>query len=91
VAGADGFVELAVHNQGPPIPPEQLGTLFEPLRRGPQQADRTLRSLGLGLYIVDSIVRAHEGRVLVTSTEQEGTTFTVRLSANRSARKIKSQ
>ena len=79
--GGDGFVEVAVHNWGPPIPPDQLGVIFEPLRRGPQQIDRNQRSLGLGLYIVDSIVRAHEGSVSVVSTAEQGTTFTVRLPA----------
>lgn len=36
-------------------------------------------SLGLGLYIVREIVIAHRGTVEVTSTAEEGTTFTVRL------------
>ncbi len=37
------------------------------------------RSVGLGLYIVKQIVKAHHGSVEVRSTEAEGTTFTVRL------------
>jgi sigma-B regulation protein RsbU (phosphoserine phosphatase) len=43
-----------------------------------KQIDRNDRSVGLGLYIVDSIVRAHGGSVRVQSGET-GTTFTVHL------------
>ena len=39
--------------------------------------DKAGRSVGLGLYIVDHIARAHGGHVEVRSTEVEGTTFTV--------------
>jgi signal transduction histidine kinase len=38
-----------------------------------------VRSVGLGLYIVDQVVRAHGGSVQVASTGDAGTTFTVRL------------
>jgi signal transduction histidine kinase len=38
-----------------------------------------VRSVGLGLYIVDQVVRAHGGSVEVESTAEAGTTFSVRL------------
>lgn len=79
VTGQERAVELTVHNEGTPIPPEQIGRLFEPLRRATDQIDRKTRSVGLGLYIVDSIVKAHGGTVGVVSTAEAGTTFTVRL------------
>jgi phosphoserine phosphatase RsbU/P len=73
-------VTLEVHNRGAPISPEVLPHIFEPLERGsPQQSGRQGRSIGLGLFIVRHIVLAHGGRVEVRSTEEEGTTFTVRL------------
>ncbi|HYO57498.1 HAMP domain-containing sensor histidine kinase [Archangium sp.] len=72
-------VELEVQNQGTPIPPEARERLFEPLQRATSQADTSGRSVGLGLYIVKHIVDAHGGTIEVTSTEAEGTTFTVRL------------
>ena len=77
--GLEGAVELAVHNECPPIPKERLGRLFEPLQRASDQIDRKTRSVGLGLYIVDAIVKAHGGTVGVVSTAEAGTTFTVRL------------
>jgi signal transduction histidine kinase len=75
-------VMLTVHNDGPPIPPDALETIFEPLVRASREApEKQVRStsLGLGLYIARTIVIAHGGAINVTSSEPEGTTFTVRL------------
>ncbi|WP_257454384.1 hybrid sensor histidine kinase/response regulator [Archangium lipolyticum] len=77
--GHDGQVSLEVHNTGDPIPPELRQRLFQPMTRGASEVDRASRSIGLGLFIVDSIVRAHGGSVDVSSSAGEGTTFTVRL------------
>lgn len=66
---------IAVHNTGAPIPPDKLDTLFDPYRRATSSGG----GVGLGLYIVDQIARAHDGTVHVTSTAEAGTTFTVQL------------
>jgi signal transduction histidine kinase len=68
---------LEVWNAGEPIPPESLAKIFEPFWRHSVSASRN--GLGLGLHICSQIVRAHEGRISVTSTQENGTTFTVRL------------
>ena len=67
---------VSVHNWGRPVPAEALARLFEPMTRGTQQSARA-RSVGLGLYIVREIARAHGGVAQVVSTESGGTTFTV--------------
>jgi signal transduction histidine kinase len=66
---------IAVHNHGKPIAPDQLATLFDPYKR----AARSPGGVGLGLYIVEQIARAHGGTVRVTSTAEAGTTFEVRI------------
>jgi sigma-B regulation protein RsbU (phosphoserine phosphatase) len=76
---ASGAALLSVHNEGSPIPPQLQASIFEPMRRGTHDAGSAARSVGLGLYIVDRIVRAHEGTVTVRSDDAEGTTFTVTL------------
>lgn len=76
--GEPDAVVLEVHNEGEPIPPQVLTHLFEPMRRG-GQSDRVGRSIGLGLFIVDHVVRAHGGTIDVRSRAPEGTTFSVRL------------
>lgn len=79
--GRDADIMLSVHNRGAPIPPAMLDTLFDPLSRGKEAAQMTsaTSSLGLGLFIVKEIVEAHGGEVRVFSTQEEGTTFFIRL------------
>jgi signal transduction histidine kinase len=72
--GEERQIVLRVHNGGPPIPAEELPTIFEAFCQGPSNRHRT-EGLGLGLYIVKEIVRAHGGTVEVESTADEGTTF----------------
>jgi len=76
--GEGDEVALEVHNLGASISKEMIPSLFEPMKRGMDQLSAP-RSVGLGLYIVDQIVRAHRGRISVESTAEQGTTFTVRL------------
>ncbi len=78
--GGDRWIRLEVHNDGPPIEPALLPHVFEPLRQGHRTGGvGGVRGVGLGLYIVDHIARAHGGGVEVHSTAAEGTTFIVRL------------
>jgi signal transduction histidine kinase len=77
-----GAVAISVHNEGAPITPDLLPTIFDPLRRYATResaAERSPGSIGLGLYIVREIVAAKGGTVEVTSTAEKGTTFTVRI------------
>jgi signal transduction histidine kinase len=79
VDDANGWLVLEVNNGGAPIPPEQLQNIFQPMTRIGATGARGGRSIGLGLYIVDQVVRAHGGAVSVKSQEASGTTFSVRL------------
>ena len=69
---------VAVHNGGPPIPTDLLPSLFTPMTRGTSEGS-SARSVGLGLFIVSEIARAHGGTVHVVSSAGRGTTFTARL------------
>ena len=71
---SDGFI-LSVCNHGTPIDAALLPTLFQPMVRG-TDIGSAHRSVGLGLYIVAGIVRAHGGDVVVHSSAEDGTTFT---------------
>lgn len=70
---------VSVHNHGNPISPEAITRLFNPMVRG--ATGGLDRSVGLGLYIVSEIAKAHGGEVKVTSSERDGTTFKVLLPA----------
>ena len=68
---------IALHNHGTPIPPELLSRLFEPMVRGAEAG--TSQGVGLGLYIVREIMRAHGGSVDVRSSAASGTRFVLEL------------
>ena len=67
VEGSAEDVTVRVENEGLPIPPEEIATLFDPFRRAGSQSQT---GLGLGLFIVDQIVRGHRGSVGVESGER---------------------
>ena len=75
---APGEFSIAVHNHGPAIPATVLPTLFQPMVRGTDIASVN-RSVGLGLFIVSEIAKAHGGKRELASSDHEGTTFRVRL------------
>ncbi|WP_434388134.1 PAS domain-containing sensor histidine kinase [Melittangium boletus] len=76
-----GVQRLEVNNQGGPIDPALLPHLFEPFRQGggPRKHHPSGGGLGLGLYIVRELVRAHGGDVGIHSTAERGTTFALTL------------
>ena len=83
--GESSELVIRVRNGGPPIPPGELPRIFEPLIRGASaQHPRKNRpgSIGLGLYIAREVAQSHYGRINVTSTEADGTTFTIHLPRN---------
>ncbi len=73
---ANEFI-LTVHNDGVPIPAELVPHIFEPFWRHATGGNR--QGLGLGLNICSHIVRAHNGTLSVSSSAEQGTTFTARL------------
>jgi signal transduction histidine kinase len=88
IRGEGDAIAIQVHNHGGSIPPKTRGTLFEPLKQTPRSGtDRHKGSsgLGLGLYIAKEIAVAHGGSIAVESTEQDGTSFVVRLPRNAAA------
>jgi signal transduction histidine kinase len=64
-----------VHNSGRPIPPDAIGHVFDPFKRG---ARAKRGGLGLGLYIVRQIALSHGGDCTVESTPEAGTTFRIK-------------
>ena len=69
-------VAVTVHNVGPEIPEDVQAGLFQPMTRGTSVGGKA-RSVGLGLFIVREIAKAHRGDAFVHSTTKDGTTFGV--------------
>lgn len=77
VVTTDGAqASLAIHDEGIGIHTEALPHLFQRFYRAPATS-QAIQGLGIGLYVVKEIVTRHDGTISVTSTEGEGTTFTI--------------
>lgn len=75
----DGGIEVKVRDYGIGIPPEELEQVFQPFYRSSNAQE--ISGHGIGLSLVERIVRLHEGEVAVQSVVGKGTTFTVFLKA----------
>ena len=76
--GAAGL-SLWVEDNGPGIPPEEHGKIFERFYRRGSELRRETQGIGIGLTIVKHIVEAHGGRVTVRSAPGQGSRFTIQL------------
>jgi len=80
-ANQAGTVIITVADTGEGIPAEELPYIFDRFWRGDRSRPHGGGSSGLGLAIAQQLVRAHHGRIDVTSETGLGTTFTVALPA----------
>ncbi|HEV8529684.1 MAG TPA: HAMP domain-containing sensor histidine kinase [Actinomycetes bacterium] len=74
-------VEISVENTGEQLTPELISTLVEPFQRGSERIRTDHAGVGLGLAIVDSITRAHDGTLTLTPRPAGGLCVTVQLAA----------
>jgi two-component system sensor histidine kinase SenX3 len=81
VHAGEEFVEVSIADQGIGIPPGDLDRIFERFYRADQARSRATGGTGLGLAIVKHIATNHGGRVDVSSTPGQGSTFVLRLPA----------
>jgi len=70
----DGFVEVSITDHGIGMPANVVGNLFHKFYRS-HRSRETVAGTGIGLYICKAIVESHGGKIGVTSTEGEGSTF----------------
>lgn len=80
VKTAEREVEIRVCDDGPGIPEELLPHIFDPFVQGRQTLARSDGGLGIGLSLVDAIVRLHGGSINAQPNEEcPGVSFVVRL------------
>jgi signal transduction histidine kinase len=73
----NGTVAISVRDYGIGIPAQERQSIFGRFHRGEQAHKLGIKGTGIGLAMVDHIVRAHNGRVEVDSRPGEGSTFTI--------------
>lgn len=74
VATWEDRVWISVHNSGASVPEDQVGRLFEHLRR---ETTQSLPGWGIGLPFVRKVAESHGGSVTIDSAPERGTTFTI--------------
>lgn len=75
----DNHIHIAVADTGNGIPEELRERVFEPFFRVDKSRSRELGGVGLGLALVNEIVRVHDGSISVRDNSSGGTTFEVEL------------
>ncbi|MCX4851776.1 HAMP domain-containing sensor histidine kinase [Streptomyces sp. NBC_00893] len=81
-----GTVILTVENTGEKLPPHLVSTLTEPFQRGTERIHANQAGVGLGLAIVTTITRAHDGALTLTPRDTGGLRIAVELPARTSTR-----
>lgn len=75
--GSDVWVSIT--NTGPGIPPEQIGFVFDRFYKTDKSRSHDKNGMGLGLYLVKTIIRLHGGEITAESVVDKYTTFRFRL------------
>jgi PAS domain S-box-containing protein len=79
IRDAGASVEMTVSDSGIGIPPDELPRMFERFHRVENARGRSHEGSGIGLALVNEIVKLHGGSIAVDSTPDQGTTFLVRI------------
>ena len=76
------YVKITIKDNGVGIPPENIERIFDPFFSTKQREDQ--KGMGLGLTITHSIIKRHNGHLIVTSKVDVGTTIEIYLPASES-------
>lgn len=71
-AGSDGRVTITVRDSGPGVPAELRNAVFERFVRSPEADRSSVPGAGLGLAIVQGLVKLHGGQVTIHDAERGG-------------------
>jgi len=76
---SENHAEILIKDGGIGIPDEMKKHIFQPFYRVDKSRSREMGGAGLGLSIVDNIIKKHKGTITVSDNENEGTCFKILL------------
>lgn len=76
---ADGFLYIAIDDDGPGIPPSQRQNAFKAFQRLDEARNQNTEGVGLGLSISQDIAQLHGGTILLSDSDLGGLKATLRL------------
>ncbi len=79
----NGSVALEVRDCGDGIDEDDISRIFERFYRGRAARAASVKGTGLGLSLAETVVKAHEGRIVVETAPGVGSTFTILLPVSR--------
>jgi signal transduction histidine kinase len=77
--GSERTIDISVRDNGPGVARDEQRRIFDEFERGAAAEMTGRRGSGLGLAIVRAVVRAHRGRLTLSSKQGEGADFRIRL------------
>jgi len=87
----EGFMRIAVEDQGCGIPEEKIQTVMEPFGQAHDPLHSKGQGTGLGLPLAKTMVELHGGRLHIVSTVSEGTVVSLDFPADRTVKTKKSE
>jgi len=75
------FIKISVKDNGVGIPESKLNNIFDRFIQVDRSLTRQHEGIGIGLFIVNSLVKMHGGKIYVKSKPGEGSEFSVKLPA----------
>ena len=80
-AKGEDKVQISVADNGQGVPEEERKNIFQKFYRIGSEETRRTKGTGLGLFIVDQVVKAHKGSIEVLPNQPTGTIFRITLPA----------
>lgn len=77
ISSVDNSLHISFSDTGIGIPPEDLENIFKPFYRGTNK--EFIDGYGIGLALVDKVIKIHKGRIQIKSTVGAGTIFSIEL------------
>ena len=87
-ASGGSDVAIVVEDEGPGIPDEERRRIFEPFYRGQSAQELAIEGSGIGLNIVQQVMKSHGGRVRVANGASKGARFVLQLPAMKAAGRL---